>query len=177
MYWSVLSRFQCDVFRGRQALACCATRGCPSDTAIPRRRNSEILRNAKPVLPLTSQRVSDACSDSGVRLITIESAKERSLAHSEANLQIDAAFAMSVAYVIYTSGSTGEPKGACVPLRATLRLVLNTSYISVQCGHRVAYAGHRKDWKGQVQEVIVTKHIPELVRFRTNLSSVSRCAV
>ena len=39
--------------------------------------------------------------------------------------------ATDLAYVIYTSGSTGQPKGAAVPHRGVLRLVLNADYISI----------------------------------------------
>lgn len=36
--------------------------------------------------------------------------------------------ATDIAYVMYTSGSTGEPKGACIPHRAILRLVESTDF-------------------------------------------------
>ena len=44
----------------------------------------------------------------------------------------------ALAYVMYTSGSTGEPKGTCVPHRAIKRLVLETDYVHLGPGDRVA---------------------------------------
>jgi len=43
-----------------------------------------------------------------------------------------------LAYVIYTSGSTGRPKGVCIPHRAVSRLVLETNYLRLGEGDRVA---------------------------------------
>ena len=45
--------------------------------------------------------------------------------------------AEAVAYVIYTSGSTGRPKGVAVPHRAVVRLVRETSYVSLGPGDRL----------------------------------------
>ncbi len=43
-----------------------------------------------------------------------------------------------LAYVIYTSGSTGAPKGIMIPHRAVTRLVINTDYVDLRPGDRVA---------------------------------------
>ncbi|HYU32182.1 MAG TPA: condensation domain-containing protein, partial [Thermoanaerobaculia bacterium] len=45
----------------------------------------------------------------------------------------------ALAYVIYTSGSTGRPKGVAVPHRAILRLVRETSYLTLAPGDRLAF--------------------------------------
>jgi amino acid adenylation domain-containing protein len=47
-----------------------------------------------------------------------------------------------LAYIMYTSGSTGTPKGICIPHRAITRLVLNTDYVSLGPGDRVAQASN-----------------------------------
>ena len=44
----------------------------------------------------------------------------------------------SIAVLIYTSGSTGQPKGACIPHRAAVRLVRNTNFVRVAREDRVA---------------------------------------
>jgi non-ribosomal peptide synthetase component F len=45
----------------------------------------------------------------------------------------------AIAYLMYTSGSTGVPKGIAVPHRAVARLVLNTDYVSLTPGDRIAH--------------------------------------
>ncbi len=47
-----------------------------------------------------------------------------------------------LAYVMYTSGSTGKPKGVAIPQRAVSRLVINTNYIEIQEGDRIAHASN-----------------------------------
>jgi non-ribosomal peptide synthetase component F len=44
----------------------------------------------------------------------------------------------ALAYLMYTSGSTGQPKGVPVPHRAVARLVLDTDYLRLGPGDRVA---------------------------------------
>lgn len=43
------------------------------------------------------------------------------------------------AYIVYTSGSTGQPKAMVLPHRGITRLVLNTNYLQVEPGDRVAF--------------------------------------
>ncbi len=45
----------------------------------------------------------------------------------------------ALAYLLYTSGSTGRPKGVAVPHRGINRLVLNTDYIRLGPGDRIAH--------------------------------------
>jgi amino acid adenylation domain-containing protein/non-ribosomal peptide synthase protein (TIGR01720 family) len=46
----------------------------------------------------------------------------------------------AAAYVVYTSGSTGTPKGTVILHRAVARLVVNTNYITIAPGDRIAQA-------------------------------------
>lgn len=48
-------------------------------------------------------------------------------------------FPESLAYIIYTSGTTGTPKGVSVHHRAVNRLVLNTNFIRITPGNRMAH--------------------------------------
>jgi acyl-coenzyme A synthetase/AMP-(fatty) acid ligase len=43
---------------------------------------------------------------------------------------------------MYTSGSTGRPKGISIPHRAVTRLVVNTDYVSLGVGDRIAQAAN-----------------------------------
>jgi non-ribosomal peptide synthetase component F len=52
------------------------------------------------------------------------------------------AVADNLAYVMYTSGSTGTPKGIAISHRAIGRLVLNTDYVRLGPGDRVAQASN-----------------------------------
>ncbi len=52
------------------------------------------------------------------------------------------ATADNLAYVMYTSGSTGTPKGIAITHRAIGRLVLNTDYVRLGPGDRVAQASN-----------------------------------
>src|SRR5215213_2458521 len=45
----------------------------------------------------------------------------------------------SLAYIIYTSGSTGRPKGVAVSHRAIVRLVMETDYLTLEPGDRLAF--------------------------------------
>jgi non-ribosomal peptide synthetase component F len=47
----------------------------------------------------------------------------------------------SIAVVNYTSGSTGQPKAACIPHRAAVRMVRNTNFIQILPDDRIAQAG------------------------------------
>ncbi len=48
----------------------------------------------------------------------------------------------STAYVMYTSGSTGRPKGIEIPHRSVTRLVINTDYVTLGAGERIAQASN-----------------------------------
>jgi amino acid adenylation domain-containing protein len=44
----------------------------------------------------------------------------------------------SIAVAIYTSGSTGQPKAACIPHRAAVRLVRNTNFVQATSEDRIS---------------------------------------
>jgi len=75
---------------------------------------------------LTFVDISEACSESGVRVGLEEMPRCRP---------------RSLAYVIYTSGTTGRPKGVMVEHKAVLRLVTGTNYIRLTPEHRILQTG------------------------------------
>jgi amino acid adenylation domain-containing protein len=52
------------------------------------------------------------------------------------------ATAESLAYIVYTSGSTGKPKGVMVAHRHVVQLVVETDYVRIRPGDRVAQASN-----------------------------------
>ncbi len=92
-------------------------------------------------------RIAFMLEDSGVRLMLSHSAAEHNTSnygiaylnidtlvelrdYPSSNLNLTSA-ADDLAYVMYTSGSTGQPKGACIPHRGIVRLVIDTNYILI----------------------------------------------
>jgi amino acid adenylation domain-containing protein len=52
------------------------------------------------------------------------------------------ATAENLAYIVYTSGSTGKPKGVMVAHRHVVQLVVETDYVQIRPGDRVAQASN-----------------------------------
>ena len=100
-----------------------------------------MLEDAQPLVVLTDEAHLAKCAELPAPVLCLEQEWERVARCSEANL-VHQAGGENLAYVIYTSGSTGQPKGVAVPQRAVSRLVLNTDYIKIAAGDRVAQASN-----------------------------------
>lgn len=92
---------------------------------------------------LTEAGLADGLSEHAFRLVCLDSKSDQALITSQSgnNLEVRASGA-STAYIMYTSGSTGLPKGVAVLQRGVSRLVLNTNYIQIQPGDRMAHASN-----------------------------------
>ena len=113
----------------------------PLDPAYPQERLRLMLKDAQPLVVLTDEAHLAKCAALPAPVLCLEQEWEQVARCSEANL-VQQAGGENLAYVIYTSGSTGQPKGVAVPQRAVSRLVLNTDYIKIAAGDRVAQASN-----------------------------------
>lgn len=119
--------------------------GCaylPMDPEHPRLRNKGILDDALPALLIARQEdpLLTGAAESGTRTASWEAVLEEALCTSDGRFRAEGVTGDSLAYVMYTSGSTGKPKGVCIAHRGILRLVLNTNFIELKAGLRIAQA-------------------------------------
>ncbi len=101
----------------------------PIDPKTPRDRLAWQLEDAQARVLVSSTALSVTGSSEAVEVVRLDADNglER---YSKDNIELEGA-ATDQAYVCFTSGSTGRPKGVCVPHRAVVRLVKNTSYVSI----------------------------------------------
>jgi amino acid adenylation domain-containing protein len=113
----------------------------PLDPAYPQERLSFMLSDAQVSVLLTQEALMGGLSHLQVKTICLDADWEAIAVESKESLSspVDGD---SLAYVIYTSGSTGQPKGVMVTHRAVNRLVLNTNYVQLTSGDRIAQASN-----------------------------------
>jgi amino acid adenylation domain-containing protein len=109
----------------------------PLDPAYPNARLTGIVEDIGAEIMVTSSRYADRVRGCPVRALLMDSATSERDEEQEPLGDSDG-LPEDVAYVMYTSGSTGTPKGIVVPHRAVVRLVRNTTYISIEPQDRIA---------------------------------------
>lgn len=109
----------------------------PLDTAYPRDRLLFMLEDSGARLLISEEAQLSKIDSEQINILTIENLRLAAQDHNEDHLPVKNN-GDSPAYIIYTSGSTGKPKGVIVPHRAISRLVINTDYIHLQPGERIA---------------------------------------
>jgi amino acid adenylation domain-containing protein len=113
----------------------------PLDPNYPQQRLEFMLSDAEISVLVTRQHLLSSFISFGVKRICLDKDASDIAKQTVHNLP-QLATATSCAYIIYTSGSTGTPKGVMVPHRAIIRLVINTNYIQIQTGDRMAQASN-----------------------------------
>ncbi|OJH38589.1 non-ribosomal peptide synthetase [Cystobacter ferrugineus] len=109
----------------------------PLDLSYPTPRLDFMVEDAGIRVVLTQERLEpELMLDDGL-MVFLDTHAARVSAHPGTPLE-ERASAHGLAYVIYTSGSTGKPKGVCVTHQAIHRLALNTNYVKLGPGDRVA---------------------------------------
>lgn len=109
----------------------------PLDLSYPPERLKFIIEDAGVSVVLTQADMSEMLQTSRNRVICLDQDWELVAQEFDQNLSVPGT-ANQLAYIIYTSGSTGIPKGVMVPHRAVNRLVLETNYIQIAPGDRIA---------------------------------------
>jgi amino acid adenylation domain-containing protein len=101
----------------------------PLDSKYPSERLAFMIQDtAAPVVISTSNFRQKLFPNYSGQLVCLDQEREQ-LSKEGVENPPSVAKAEDLAYVIYTSGSTGQPKGACIPQRAVVRLVKNTNYL------------------------------------------------
>jgi len=93
----------------------------PLDPNYPRERLAFMLRDSRPAVLLTQQRLVERLPEHQTRVMLLDAEWETLARESEEN-PLGAVTADNLAYVIYTSGSTGLPKGAMLQHRGLCNL-------------------------------------------------------
>ncbi|MVT71206.1 amino acid adenylation domain-containing protein [Bradyrhizobium pachyrhizi] len=107
----------------------------PIDRALPSARQELLIADCAARLVLCG----DDLVEATIPVLVIEPLIVGTGCSSDPGLALSAETA---AYVMYASGSTGLPKGVVVPHRAVNRLVINSGYVKVDAGDRMAWAGN-----------------------------------
>jgi amino acid adenylation domain-containing protein/FkbH-like protein/thioester reductase-like protein len=99
----------------------------PLDPSNPSQRLEDILRDARPQLVLTQERLKWMLPGVSVGAIALDADWETIAQHSKENFSVRSLgmTARHLAYVIYTSGSTGKPKGVMVEHRSVVNYALH----------------------------------------------------
>jgi amino acid adenylation domain-containing protein len=94
----------------------------PLDPDYPPARLAFILKDTRPLVVITQQRMLTRLSIEGAHVICLDGDAVL-LSHQDERNPPHSAVSTDLAYVVYTSGSTGQPKGALVPHSNLLNLV------------------------------------------------------
>lgn len=143
----------------------------PLDPAYPSERLELMLRDAGPVLVLTSAALAARFSSGGAPVLTIDTHPPRRPPHTEHDRTRDRED--GPAYVMYTSGSTGTPKGVVVPHRAVLNHNLAViGAFRLQAADRVLQFAS-PSFDGSVEEIFPTLIAGSTLVLRSEMGHLS----
>jgi amino acid adenylation domain-containing protein len=113
----------------------------PLDPAYPPNRLALMIADSRITVLLTQEHLLGRLPEHGVTTLCLDGDWPGIAEASSANLHA-AVTPDHLAYVIYTSGSTGQPKGAAIPHRGVVRLVVDTDYVDLGPSDRIAQASN-----------------------------------
>jgi amino acid adenylation domain-containing protein len=110
----------------------------PLDLDYPEQRIALMLDDAAVHVVLTRAELAKRLPDCGAHILCLDGEAGAAVEDDAAENPFNRTTAENLAYVIYTSGSTGKPKGIEIPHRAVNRLIINTDYVKLGSGDRIA---------------------------------------
>jgi amino acid adenylation domain-containing protein/non-ribosomal peptide synthase protein (TIGR01720 family) len=117
--------------------------GCyvPLDPGYPAERLRLMLADSAARVLVTRLEHGDVVMDVDVPLVLLDESAA-ALAAESAGPVVSGATAENLAYIVYTSGSTGRPKGVMVGHGNVVQLVVDTDYVQLGPGDRIAQASN-----------------------------------
>ncbi|WP_420126163.1 amino acid adenylation domain-containing protein [Longimicrobium sp.] len=117
--------------------------GCyvPLDPSYPAERLRLMLADSSVRVLLSRGDVAGEMEADGLAVVHLDQAAD-ALASESTEAPVSGAMPENLAYIVYTSGSTGKPKGVMVAHRHVVQLVVETDYVHIRPGDRVAQASN-----------------------------------
>ncbi|HST60075.1 MAG TPA: amino acid adenylation domain-containing protein, partial [Longimicrobium sp.] len=117
--------------------------GCyvPLDPTYPAERLRLMLADAGVRVLVTRSEFREVVQGADLHAVVLDEAAD-ALAAEPADAPVSGATPENLAYIVYTSGSTGRPKGVMVAHRHVVQLVVETDYVVLSPGDRVAQASN-----------------------------------
>jgi amino acid adenylation domain-containing protein len=117
--------------------------GCyvPLDPGYPAERLRLMLDDSSVRVLLSRSGLAGAVEAGDLAVVLLDHAAG-ALASESIETPRGGATAENLAYIVYTSGSTGKPKGVMVGHRQVVQLVVETDYVQLRPGDRVAQASN-----------------------------------
>ncbi|HEY7768517.1 amino acid adenylation domain-containing protein, partial [Longimicrobium sp.] len=117
--------------------------GCyvPLDPAYPAERLRMMLDDSRVRVLLSRGDLAGVVETGGLDVVHLDRAAD-AIAAEPTEAPHGGATAENLAYIVYTSGSTGRPKGVMVGHRQVVQLVVETDYVQLRPGDRVAQASN-----------------------------------
>jgi amino acid adenylation domain-containing protein len=113
----------------------------PLDPGYPPERLRLMLADSSVHVLLSRSDLASLIPDSDLDVVHLDQAAD-ALASESVEAPRGGATAENLAYIVYTSGSTGKPKGVMVAHRHVVQLVVETDYVQIRPGDRVAQASN-----------------------------------
>ncbi|HEX8241917.1 MAG TPA: amino acid adenylation domain-containing protein, partial [Longimicrobium sp.] len=113
----------------------------PLDPSYPPERLRLMLADSSVRVLLSHSGLAGEMGGGGLDVVHLDHAAD-ALASEPVEAPHTGATAENLAYIVYTSGSTGKPKGVMVGHRQVVQLVVETDYVQLRPGDRVAQASN-----------------------------------